>query len=56
MTTAIDKPEAGDPDLPPVPDGAVMVTLKIARFNPESPDDAPASRAFRCPACPATGC
>lgn len=25
-------------DLPPVPDGAVMVTLKIARFNPESGD------------------
>ena len=27
-----------DPELPPVPDGAVMVTLKIARFNPEDPD------------------
>src|SRR6476620_413262 len=24
-----------DPALPPVPEGAVMVTLKIARFNPE---------------------
>src|ERR1700678_1380206 len=28
----------GDPPLPPVPDGAVMVTLKIARFNPDEPD------------------
>jgi succinate dehydrogenase / fumarate reductase, iron-sulfur subunit len=27
-----------EPPLPPVPDGAVMVTLKIARFNPEDPD------------------
>src|ERR1700722_4289867 len=27
-----------DPPLPPIPDGAVMVTLKIARFNPEDPD------------------
>src|ERR1700743_569365 len=27
-----------DPPLPPVPDGAVMVTLKIARFNPEDAD------------------
>ena len=34
----IEKPEAGDLPLPPVPDGAVMVTLKIARFNPENPD------------------
>ena len=38
MTAVVDKPEAGDPPLPPVPDGAVMVTLKIARFNPEKPD------------------
>ncbi|HEX2213137.1 MAG TPA: succinate dehydrogenase iron-sulfur subunit, partial [Mycobacterium sp.] len=27
-------------DTPPVPEGAVMVTLKIARFNPEDPDAA----------------
>ena len=27
--------EAGDPPIP-CPDGAVMVTLKIARFNPEA--------------------
>src|SRR3954452_23414044 len=32
---AIEKNEA---TTPPVPDGAVMVTLKIARFNPEDPD------------------
>ena len=35
--TAIAEPEVGDPPLPPVPDGAVMVTLKIARFNPGEP-------------------
>src|ERR1700743_734894 len=27
-----------DPPLPPVPDGAVIVTVKIARFNPDAPD------------------
>ena len=37
-STIIEKAEAGDPPLPPVPPGAVMVTLKIARFNPEDPD------------------
>ena len=31
---AVDKSE-NQADLPPVPEGAVMVTLKIARFNPE---------------------
>lgn len=30
--------ETLDPPLPPVPDGAVMVTVKIARFNPDDPD------------------
>jgi succinate dehydrogenase / fumarate reductase, iron-sulfur subunit len=24
--------------LPPIPDGALMVTVKIARFNPDEPD------------------
>ena len=33
---------------PPVPDGAVMVTLKIARFNPEDPDAA-GWQSFRVP-------
>src|SRR5262249_16033105 len=27
-----------EPPLPPVPDGAVMVTVKIARFNPCDPE------------------
>ncbi len=27
-----------EPPLPPVPEGAVMVTVKIARFNPDQPD------------------
>jgi succinate dehydrogenase / fumarate reductase, iron-sulfur subunit len=40
--------EAGDPPLPPVPDGSVMVTLKIARFNPETPDTA-GWQSFRVP-------
>ena len=47
----LDKPEAGDPPLPPVPDGAVMVTLKIARFNPEDPDAA-GFQSFRVPCLP----
>ena len=38
-------------DTPPVPEGAVMVTLKIARFNPESPDDA-GWQSFRVPCLP----
>ena len=33
------EPEAGlEPPLPPVPEGAVMVTVKIARFNPDQPE------------------
>ena len=28
----------GEPPLPPIPDGAVMVTVKIARFNPDQPE------------------
>jgi succinate dehydrogenase / fumarate reductase iron-sulfur subunit len=32
--------ETTDGAAPPVPEGAVMVTLKIARFNPEDPDAA----------------
>ncbi|BBY54862.1 succinate dehydrogenase iron-sulfur subunit [Mycobacterium koreense] len=47
----VDAPEAGDPPLPPVPDGAVMVTLKIARFNPEDPDAA-GFQSFRVPCLP----
>ncbi len=47
----VEKPEAGDQPLPPVPDGAVMVTLKIARFNPEDPDAA-GWQSFRVPSLP----
>jgi succinate dehydrogenase / fumarate reductase, iron-sulfur subunit len=36
---------------PPVPEGAVMVTLKIARFNPENPDAA-GFQSFRVPCLP----
>lgn len=55
MTAVIEKAEAGDPPLPPVPEGAVMVDLKIQRFNPEDPDAA-GWQTFRYPACPRTGC
>ena len=33
--TTLEKNDTAAADLPPVPEGAVMVTLKIARFNPE---------------------
>ena len=39
-------------NLPPVPDGAVMVTLKVARFDPEDPDryaDSGGWQSFRVP-------
>ena len=44
-------PEVKEPDLPPIADGAVMVTLKIARFNPEDPDSA-GFQSFRVPCLP----
>src|ERR1700750_2823005 len=37
--------------LPPIPDGAVMVTLKISRFNPEEPAAA-GWQSFRVPCLP----
>src|SRR5271167_1509201 len=49
---------AGDPQgppLPPVPMGSVMVTLRIARFNPENPDqyaDSGGWQSFRVPCLP----
>ncbi len=51
MTAVIEKAETNDPPLPPVPDGAVMVTLKIARFNPEEPDAA-GWQSYRVPSLP----
>ena len=33
-----------------------MVTLKIARFDPEDPDAEPRWQSFRVPACRPTGC
>lgn len=45
-------PDVKEPPLPPIPDGgAVMVTLKIARFNPEDPDSA-GYQSFRVPCLP----
>ena len=52
ITPDVDDPATKDPELPPVPDGAVMVTLKIARFNPENPDayaDSGGWQSFRVP-------
>src|SRR5687767_938263 len=49
ITPQVDTREGGP--LPPVPDGAVMVTLKIARFNPENPDAA-GWQSFRVPCLP----
>ena len=37
----VDAPRAGDPTLPPIPEGAVMVTLRLARFNPEYRSNTP---------------
>ena len=53
MTSVLDKPapSSDDPPLPPVPDEATMVTLKIFRFNPENPD-AQGFESFRVPALP----
>lgn len=53
MTSVLDKPapSSDEPPLPPVPDEATMVTLKIFRFNPENPD-AQGFESFRVPALP----
>lgn len=52
MTAILDNDSvAAQPPLPPVPDEAVMVTLKIYRFNPEDPD-AQGFESFRVPALP----
>ncbi|MCB0924971.1 MAG: succinate dehydrogenase iron-sulfur subunit, partial [Mycobacterium sp.] len=47
--------QSADTPLPPIPQGAVMVTLKIARFNPEDPDahsDSGGWQSFRVPCLP----
>lgn len=47
------------PPLPPVPDGAVMVTVKIARYNPDDPEAFASTggwQSFRVPCLPVTGC
>ncbi|GGC65796.1 succinate dehydrogenase iron-sulfur subunit [Hoyosella rhizosphaerae] len=49
--TATLSPETGERPLPPVPEGATMVTLKIRRFNPEDPD-AQGFQEFEVPALP----
>ncbi|AVM00038.1 succinate dehydrogenase iron-sulfur subunit [Gordonia iterans] len=51
MTATLENTVADQPPLPPVPDEAVMVTLKIYRFNPENPD-AQGFESFRVPALP----
>ena len=51
ITPDVASPDTSDPELPPIPDGAVMVTLKIARFNPEDPDTA-GYQSFRVPCLP----
>lgn len=50
MTAVIEKAEAGDPPLPPVPEGAVMVDLKIQRFNPRIPTPRDGRRSGTLPA------
>src|ERR1700692_2203271 len=55
MTITPDLESPATPDAPPVPEGAVMVTLKIARFNPEDPDAHASSggwQSFRVPCLP----
>ncbi|MBB3039782.1 succinate dehydrogenase iron-sulfur subunit [Hoyosella altamirensis] len=50
MTATVES-ETGERSLPPVPEGAVMVTLRIRRFNPEDPD-AQGFQEFEVPALP----
>ena len=55
MTTVLENrppADAGGPaNLPPVPDGAVMLTVHIQRYNPEL-DDLPHTESYRVPALP----
>lgn len=49
--TTIEATEVEEMPLPPVPDEATMVTLKIMRFNPDNPDEQ-GWQSFRVPALP----
>src|SRR6202034_3291260 len=52
---AVQPAPAGAPPLPAIPEGSVMVTLRIARFNPENPDqyaDSGGWQSFRAPCLP----
>lgn len=51
MTATLSKGATGAKPLPPAPPGSTMVTLKIARFNPENPDAA-GWQSFEVPALP----
>lgn len=51
MTTLEKNDNATVSELPPVPEGATMVTLKIARFNPED-DKGQHWDSFQVPALP----
>src|SRR3984893_19466004 len=55
MSSVVETARGGDPPLPPIPEGSVMVTLRIARFNPENPDqyaDSGGWQSFRVPCLP----
>ena len=55
MSSVVETAPDSDPPLPPIPEGAVMVTLRIARFNPENPDqyaDSGGWQSFRVPCLP----
>src|SRR6202046_5442091 len=55
MSSVVETAQAGEPPLPPIPEGSVMVTLRIARFNPENPDqytDSDGWQSFRVPCLP----
>ena len=54
MSTTVDEypaTERSRASLPPVPDGAVMLTVNIQRFNPEL-DEVPHTESYRVPALP----
>jgi len=55
LTTTLEKNEADVPNLPPMSEGAAMVTLEIARLDPE--DGKGQHRgSFQVRRCPCTAC